>query len=142
MQNAHRPTTDGQHKLAQYLDVEVGGLLTQERWIMDTPDFDYEFYSDIAGPVDELRGMALDRLLRLKGDHDDMVGASVALEELTRATTPHAYRVRIAVYVRPKQAVVSEEAETPEGAMKSALEGVERMIREMRDRLREQWKQP
>jgi ribosome-associated translation inhibitor RaiA len=109
---------------------------------MDIPYFDYEFHSEGMGPVDELRGEALDRLLRLKGDHDDMIGASVAVEELTGATTPHAYRVRIVVYVRPKQIAVIAEEETPEGAMKAALDGVERKIRDMRDRLRDHWKKP
>jgi hypothetical protein len=30
-----------------------------------------------------------------------MIGASVALEELTGQTTPHRYQVRVVVYVRP-----------------------------------------
>jgi ribosome-associated translation inhibitor RaiA len=109
---------------------------------MDIPNFDYEFHSEVTGPVDELREGALDRLLRLKRDDDDMIGASVAVEELTSATTPHAYRARIVVYVRPKQIAVIAEEETPEGAMKAALDGVERKIRDMRDRLREHWKKP
>jgi hypothetical protein len=37
---------------------------------------------------------------------------------------------------------VTEKAETPEGAKKAALNGVERKIRDMRERLREQWKRP
>jgi ribosome-associated translation inhibitor RaiA len=109
---------------------------------MDLPDFEYEFHSELTRPVDELRGLALDRLLDLKADHDDMIGASVVLEELTGQTTPHRYEVRIVVYVRPKYVSVTEKAETPEGAMKAALASVERKIREMRDRLRERWKHP
>jgi hypothetical protein len=109
---------------------------------MNAPDFDYEFHSELARPVDELRGQALSRLLDLKADHDDMIGASVALNELTGQTTPHLYQVRVVVYVRPKYVAVTEKAETPEGAMKAALTSVERKIREMRARLREQWKHP
>ena len=109
---------------------------------MDVPYFDYEFHSELTRPVDELRGQALDQLLELKGDHDDMIGASVALEELTGQTTPHRYQVRIVVYVRPDHISVTGKAETPEGAMKAALASTERKIREMRDRLREQWKRP
>jgi hypothetical protein len=109
---------------------------------MDVPHFDYEFYSELAQPVDELREQALDELLELKGDHDDMIGASVVIEELTGETTPHRYEVRMVVYMRPNRVSVTEKAETPEGAMKATLATMERRIREMRDRLREQWKRP
>jgi hypothetical protein len=109
---------------------------------MELPSFDYEFHSELARPMDELRGHALDQLLELKGDHDDMVGALVVLEELTGQRTPHRYQARVVVYVRPNSISVTEKADTPEGAMKAALSGAERKVREARSRLREQWKRP
>jgi hypothetical protein len=64
------------------------------------------------------------------------------MEELTGGTTPHRYEVRVVAYMRPEHVVAVEKQETVEGALKGALNAVERQVRELRDKLRERWKQP
>jgi hypothetical protein len=109
---------------------------------VDLPDFDFEFYSEVPDPDDVLRAEALNRLLELAEGHDDIIGASVALEELTGETTPHHYQARVVAFVRPDNFAALEEAETARGALKGALTAVERQVRESREKLRETWKRP
>lgn len=77
----------------------------------------------------------------LAEDHTDIVGASVAVEELTGEATAHRYQVRVAIYMRPDNVAAVEKGEGAEEALKGALDAVERQVRELRDRLRESWKQ-
>ena len=106
---------------------------------MSMLEFDFEFYSEIPDPDDAFRGEAEKRLLALTEGHDDLIGASVTMEELTGEATPHRYEATVVVFKRPDNVAATEKAETPEGALKGALSAVERQVRELRDRLRETW---
>lgn len=108
---------------------------------MTTVEFSFEFYSEIPDPDDALRAEAEHRLLALTEGHDDLIGTSVTLEELTGETTPHRYQATVVVYKRPENVAATEKAETAEGALRGALSAVERQVREFRERLRETWKQ-
>lgn len=105
-------------------------------------DFQFEFTSDIADPDDALRAEANDSLLALTEGHDDLIGASVTVEELTGETTPHRYEATVIVFKRPDNVAAKEKAGTAEAALKGALRAAERQVRELRERLRETWKQP
>ena len=107
--------------------------------MMSMTEFGFEFYSEIPDPEDELRDEAKSRTLALTEGHDDLVGASVTMEELTGQTTPHRYQATVVVFKRPDNVAATEKAETPEGALKGALSAVERQVRELRNRLRETW---
>jgi len=112
---------------------------------MDTLEFDFEFLNEapLTDRVEsELRVEAERRLRALTEGHNDLIGAAVAVEELTGDTTPHAYEVRVVAYMRPDHVVAVEKQETVVGAMKGALEAVERQVREYRTKLRETWRQP
>lgn len=109
---------------------------------MNIPDFDFEFYSEVPDPGDELRTEALDQLLALAEGHDDLIGASIALEELTGGTTPYRYQTRVVAFVRPDNIAAEEKAETARSAVKGALTAIERQVREQREKLRKPWKQP
>ena len=106
---------------------------------MATIELGFEFHSEIADPEDALRAEAERRLLALTKGHDDLVGASVTMEELTNETTPHRYQATVVVFKRPDNVAVTEKAGTSEGALKGALSAVGRQVRELRDRLRETW---
>jgi ribosome-associated translation inhibitor RaiA len=111
---------------------------------MHTLEFGFGFHNEAPLPdrvEAELRAEAERRLRSLTEGHTDMTGASVAVEELTGAVTPHTYEARIVVYTRPENVVAVEKQEMVEGALKGALDAVERQVRERRDRLRETWKQ-
>ncbi|MGD8626107.1 MAG: HPF/RaiA family ribosome-associated protein [Anaerolineae bacterium] len=109
---------------------------------MNISDFDFEFYAEIPDPGDALRTEALNRLLALAEGHDDIIGASVAMEELTGESTPHRFQARVVAFVRPDNVAAVEKSSTAEGALNGALKAVERQVREDRAKLRETWKRP
>lgn len=109
---------------------------------MSTPAFEYEFYSEI-DPLDPTLEPEAEVFIRdLQEGHTDIVGASVAIDEVTGSETPHRYEARVEVYMRPENVVATEKDETAQGALQGALDAVERQIREHRERRRETWKQP
>jgi ribosome-associated translation inhibitor RaiA len=110
---------------------------------MQTFEFGFGFRNEASLPdrvEAELRAEAEGRLRALTDGHTDITGASVAVEELTRDTTPHLYEVRVVVYMRPQDVFAVEKQETAAGALKGALDAVERQVREHRAKLRETWK--
>lgn len=112
---------------------------------MDVVDFSFEFRNEVPLPENvkaKLRSEAEGQIRSLAEGHTDVIGASVATEELTGSTTPHRYEVRVVVYMRPEHVAAVEKQETVEGALNGALSAVERQVREARNKLREPWKQP
>lgn len=109
---------------------------------MSKSDFHFEFHSEVPHMTSELIAEAESRLLELAEGHTDMVGAAMAVEELTHDQTPHCYRVRIVVYIRPDNIVAEEKEETLEGSFKGAIEAIERQVRQWRDKLSKQWERP
>jgi ribosome-associated translation inhibitor RaiA len=108
-------------------------------------EFGFGFRNEASLPEQveaELWDEAERRLQALTKGHTDITGASASVGELTKQTTPHAYEVRVVVYMRPEDVVAVEKHETPEGAMKGALDAVERQVRQRRAKLRETWKRP
>lgn len=109
---------------------------------MGGSDFHVEFYFEIDQMREELKIEADTRLRELAEGHDDMVGASVALERAASGATPYLYQARVVVYIRPSNIVAVETADAPETALGGALTVVERKVRERRAKLKERWKRP
>jgi ribosome-associated translation inhibitor RaiA len=109
---------------------------------MSFVEFEFEFTSEIPDPDDALRLEAEERLYALTEGHNDITGASVTMEEVTGQKTPHRYEARIVVYKRPNNVAATEKSDTAEGALKGALTAAERQVRELRNKMRETWKQP
>lgn len=106
-------------------------------------DLDIEFYSEVKTLEDELRPEAEKRLRELAKGHRDMVGASIAIEEpAANRETPYVYRARVVVFIRPENIAGEEQADTPQAALKGALDAVTRQVREKRRKMRTRWKQP
>ncbi len=82
-----------------------------------------------------------DRLGKLAGKHNDITGADVVVSEQTNASTPHWYRARVVVYIRPEYVAATKFGDNPGQALKEALGAVERQVHEQREKLRERWKQ-
>lgn len=102
--------------------------------------FGFEFYGEIPDPGDTLRDEAERRLLDLAAGHNDLVGASVTIGELTGDSTPHRYEATVVVFKRPDNVAGTEKAESSEAALKGALSAVERQVRDLRTKLKETWK--
>jgi hypothetical protein len=109
---------------------------------MDITNFEFEFYTEVPDQRDILKNEAQARLRDLAWGHMDMIGASVSMEELTQAETPHVYQARIVAYIKPDNVVASEKDDTAPGALKGALDAVERQVRELRAKLSAPWKRP
>jgi ribosome-associated translation inhibitor RaiA len=109
---------------------------------MNSTEFDFEFYSKVPDPGDSLRREAESRLWELAEGYYDMIGASVALEELTQEETPHVFEARVVAYIKPDNIAAIEKSDSALGALKGALSAVERQVREFRNKLGEPWKRP
>lgn len=109
---------------------------------MNPDTFALEFTCNIDQPDASLQSEAEDRLGKLAGKHTDITAASVVVEELSNDNTPHRYRARVVVYMRPDNLAASKEKDNPGQALKEALSAIERQVREQREKLRERWKQP
>jgi ribosome-associated translation inhibitor RaiA len=110
---------------------------------MDELDFTLEMNTELEDAAAEagLFAEADNRLRALAADHDDLTGAAINLRQTARRETP-LLEATVVVYARPENIAATEKAETPEAALKGALEAVERQVRQQRDRLRERWAQP
>ena len=105
----------------------------------------FEFFNEtsITDRVEnELRLEADRRIDDLARGHKDIRGIRVALEELTGDETPHQYQARVTVYARPKDVAAVGKHETATGALKGAMDGVERQVRKRREKLGRPWEQP
>lgn len=109
---------------------------------MDVDDFDFEFHAETEQPLDHLREETERRLRALAEGHTDMVGADVVVEQpAEQRATPYVYRARIVAYIRPENIAADKQSDTADGALKAALDALERQVRERREKLRERWKQ-
>lgn len=109
---------------------------------MDMVDFPIEFHTKSDEFDGELEKIAARRLNDLRGEHTDMVSASVTLESVTHSETPYAIQARVVVHTRPDRVVATNKADTPTTALKGALDAVERQVRAKREKFKEHWKRP
>jgi ribosome-associated translation inhibitor RaiA len=105
-------------------------------------EFPIEFQSDVPNISPEIRGEVEKRLLELAGDHTGMIGAAIALTQPAQTGTPFIFQARIVVYHRPEDIVAVKQADTVEGALKFAMDAIERQVREQRKKRGELWKRP
>jgi ribosome-associated translation inhibitor RaiA len=104
----------------------------------DLPEFpfDFEFLNETNQPDAELYRMAYEKITDIAGGHDDIVGASVSLEELSAEATPHAYQARVVLYVRPSNISATEKKSAAMDALQEALDAAIKQVREKRRKLR------
>lgn len=111
---------------------------------MDELDFTIEFNSGLENKEYEadLLAEAEGRLRDLAEGHSDIRGAAVTIRKPADTETPPLHEATVVAYVRPDNVVGKEKQESPEGALKGALDAVERQVRKKREKLGEPWKQP
>jgi len=98
--------------------------------------FDFEFYNETDLPDAEFYEMAYDQITDTAEGHDDIVGASVSLEELSSEETPHAYQARVVLYVRPSHISSTEVMPSALDALQNALEDAIEQVRKKRNKLK------
>jgi ribosome-associated translation inhibitor RaiA len=102
---------------------------------MGSSDFYIDYNIEVAGVDQVFRRETEQRLRELAADHTDMVGAAVALEKTVNTQSYDLYRVRILIYMRPQDLVVTKEAEEPMLTLREVLDTLERQVRESREKL-------
>lgn len=111
---------------------------------MDELDFTIEMTSDLTDKELEraLMAEAESELRKLASGHSDIRGAAVTVRQPGKKETPPLHEATVVVYARPENVVGKEKQDTPSGALKGALDAVEKQIRRKREMLREHWEQP
>lgn len=108
---------------------------------MATQEFTFEFLNEVQSLGDDLedrmRTVAEERLQKLQRGHNDVIGAAVSVEQPANSSSDFIYESRVVVYARPENVAANAKMGDPMGALKNAIDGVERQIRERRDKLRE-----
>jgi ribosomal subunit interface protein len=102
---------------------------------MGSSDFYIDYNIEVSDVGEEFKREIEQQLGELARDHTDMVGAAVALEKTADTQSYDLYRVRILVYMRPQDIVVSKQDANPMVALRDALDTLERQIRESREKL-------
>ncbi len=105
-------------------------------------EFPIELHADTEGFTEDLQRKTRQRLLDLKGDHTDMVSATVTVDEIAKRQRPFRYEFKVILHMRPDRIVASEKSDNVRSAMKGALSALERQVRERRAKLKEHWKRP
>lgn len=102
---------------------------------MGSSDFYVDYNIEVSDVGDEFKRETEQRLRELASSHSDMVGAAVALEKIADTETYDLYRVRIVVYKRPQDIVVTKQDADPLVTLREALQILEEQVRESREKL-------
>lgn len=102
---------------------------------MGSSDFYIDYNIEVSDVVDEFKRDTEQQLKELASSHSDMTGAAVALEKTADTQTYDVYRVRIIVYKRPQDIVVSKQAADPVVALREALDALEEQVWTSRKKL-------
>lgn len=102
---------------------------------MGSSDFYIDYNIEVPDASDEFKRETELQLRDLASTHSDMIGAAVALEKVADTQTYDVHRVRIVVYKRPQDIVVSKQDPDPMVALRDALDTLEEQVRETREKL-------
>ena len=102
---------------------------------MGNSDFYVDYNIEVSEVSDDFKRETEQRLRELASSHSDMVGAAVALEKIADTETYDLYRVRIVVYKRPQDIVVTKQDADPMVTLRETLQTLEEQVRESREKL-------
>jgi hypothetical protein len=104
---------------------------------MGSADFYIDFNVEVPNMGAEFNREAERQLRELAADQSDLVGAAVSLERIVKAETSYLYQVRIVVYKRPQDLAVVKQDSDPMNTLREALEALEEMVSDSREKLEE-----
>ena len=102
---------------------------------MGSSDFYIDYNIEVSDVGDEFQRETEQRLRELASAHTDIVGAAVALEKVADTQTYDIYRVRIVIYKRPQDIVVTKQDSDPMMTLRDALDTLEDQVRTAREKL-------
>lgn len=109
---------------------------------MGSSDFYVDYNIEVSEVGEEFRQETEQRLRELAASHSDVIGAAVALEKTVDTQTYDMYRVRIVLYKRPLDTVVTKQGEDPMVTLREALSALEEQVRESREKLSQRTADP
>jgi ribosome-associated translation inhibitor RaiA len=104
---------------------------------MGSSDFYIDYNIEVSNVSDGFKVETEQQLRKLAADHSDIVGAAVALEKAADTQSYDLHRVRVLLYKRPQDIVVSKMDPDPMIALRDALDTLEEQVRTSRERLSE-----
>lgn len=104
---------------------------------MGSSDFYIDYNIEVSGVSDGFKLETEQRLRELSAEHSDIVGSAVALEKVADTQTYDVHRVRIVLYKRPQDIVVTKQDADPMLALREALDALETQVRSSRKKLSE-----
>jgi ribosome-associated translation inhibitor RaiA len=102
---------------------------------MGSSDFYIDYNIEVPNISNKFHRETEQRLRELTSSHSDLIGAAVALEQIADTETYDLHRVRILLYKRPQDIVVTKQDSDPMVALRDALDAVEEEVRESREKL-------
>src|SRR5215211_4786043 len=102
---------------------------------MGSSDFYIDYNIEVSYVGDGFKRETEQRLRELASSHSDMIGAAVALEKIADTQTYDVHRVRILVYKRPQDIVVTKQDADAMVALRDALDALEKQVRASREKL-------
>ena len=102
---------------------------------MGSSDFYIDYNIEVSDVGEEFNREVEQQLRELTSDHSDMIGAAVALEKVADTTTYDVFRVRILLYKRPQDIVVTKQDADPMVALRDVLDVLEKQVRGSREKL-------
>lgn len=102
---------------------------------MGSSDFYVDYNIDVSDVSDEFKDETEQRLRALASSHSDVIGAAVSLEKVADTQTYDIYRVRIVLYKRPEDIVVTKQDADPMLTLRNALDTLEEQVRTSREKL-------
>ena len=102
---------------------------------MGSSDFYIDYNIEVSNVSDKFHRETEQRLRELATAHSDMIGAAVALEKTADTESYDLYRVRILIYKRPQDIVVTKQDADPMVTLREALDVLEEQVRESREKL-------
>src|SRR5919106_1505211 len=102
---------------------------------MGSSDFYIDYNIEVPNISNKFHRETEQRLRELTSSHSDLIGAAVALEKIADTETYDLHRVRILLYKRPQDIVVTKQDSDPMVALRDALDAVEEEVRESREKL-------
>jgi ribosome-associated translation inhibitor RaiA len=102
---------------------------------MGSSDFYIDYNIEVSDVGDGFKRETELRLNELAASHSDIVGAAVALEKVADTQSYDVFRVRIVLYKRPQDIVVTKQDADPMVTLRDVLDTLEEQVREARDKL-------
>lgn len=104
---------------------------------MGSSDFYIDYNIEVPSVGEGFKRETEQLLQKLAASRSDIVGAAVALEKVADTQSYDMHRVRIVIYKRPQDIVVTKLDADPMIALRTALDTLEELVRSSREKLAE-----